>query len=94
MFGFSSTEEWAAFLVSQGYDPAAFATGSAYVESTTCELCQQDLGEDPYTVLEPPPGLFIRRKFHNPCLVSHLLAHLDDPDDEISNYLARKPTSS
>ena len=94
MWPFVDTEQWTAFLISQGYDPANFASGAAYVESTICELCQQDLGEDPYVVLEPPPGLLVRRKFHSPCLVSHLLAHLDDPDDEISNYLTRKPISS
>lgn len=94
MFGFIGTPEWEEYLRSHGYDPAAFATGAAYAESMLCELCQQDIGDDVHVVLEPPPGLIVRRKFHGPCLISHLLAHLDDPDDEISNYLAtRKPSS-
>lgn len=94
MFGFIPTAEWAEYLRSQGYDPASFMPGEPYVESYKCEICQSDLGDDPYAILEPPPGMLVRRKFHAPCLVSHLLAHMDDPDDEISNYVNRKPISS
>lgn len=90
---FVSAEQWQQYLLSQGYDPSAF-NGTAYEETFICEICQTELGDEPYAILEPPPGLIVRRKFHNPCLVAHLLAHLDDMQDEISNYIARKLTSS
>ena len=93
MFGFVASPEWVEYLRQHGYDPAAFATGEAYVESNICEICRMALGDDVHAVIEPPPGLIVIRKFHGPCLVSHLLAHLDDPDDEISNYLTKKPIS-
>ena len=90
---FVSAEQWQEYLVSQGYDPATFA-GTSYEESFLCEICQTDLGDEPYAILEPPAGLIVRRKFHNPCLIAHLLAHLDDMQDEISNYVNRTPVSS
>lgn len=62
-------------------------------EVTKCEICQTELGDEPHTVLEPPPGSIVRRKFHNPCLVAYLLAHVDDPKDEIFNYINRKLVS-
>jgi hypothetical protein len=68
-------------------------------EVTKCEICQTELGDEPHTVLELPPvlelpaGSIVRRKFHNPCLVAYLLAHVDDPEDEIFNYINRKLVS-
>ena len=91
MFSFMATPEWAEYLRQHGYDPT---TGATYEEPMLCELCGADLGNDIHVVIEPPPGVIIRRKYHSTCLVSHLLAHLDDPTDEISNYLSRKPVSS
>lgn len=93
MFGFALTPEWEEYLQSQGYDPAAFITGVSYEESVICEICKVDLGNDLHVVIEPPMGIIIRRKFHSSCFISHLIAHLDDPDDEISNYINRKTTS-
>lgn len=92
MWPFVSNAQWEEYLRSQGYDPAVY--GGAYEESYICEICQLALGDDPCVVLEPPAGAVIRRKFHIPCLVAHLLAHLDNPTDEISNYLSRKSVSS
>ena len=94
MFGFIATPEWEAYLRSHGYDPTSFTTGTSYEESFVCELCQLELGDEPYVVLEPPPGLIVRRKFHGPCLIRHLIEHVDDLTDEISNYLTRKPVVS
>jgi len=89
MFAFMATPEWAEYLRTHGYE----ANGT-YVEDIKCEICGEDLTDDVHVIIEPPPGLIARRKFHGPCLVSHLLAHLDDPDDELSNYLSKKPVSS
>ena len=89
MFPFIAMHEWAEYLRQHGYD-----LNAPYVEDIRCEICGEDLTNDVHVILEPPPGLVARRKFHGPCLVSHLLAHLDDPDDEISNYLARKIPST
>ena len=95
MWPFGSIEEWAAYLEAQGYDPTAFITAATTgVEPTGCELCKQPLGEEFHVVLDPPVGINVSRKFHTSCLITHLLAHADDPTDELSNYITRKPVSS
>lgn len=93
-FPFIPTEAWEEYLRSHGYDPTSFATGKIYEETFVCEICKQDLGDATYAILEPPPGVLVRRKYHAPCLVAHLQAHLDDATDEISNYVNRKPVST
>jgi hypothetical protein len=94
MFPFITHEAWAEYLRANGYDPAAFAAGTSYEESTKCEICKAELNDDPYVILEPPPGLIVRRIFHMACLTAHLAAHVDDLKDELTNYINRKIVSS
>lgn len=81
-----NTPEWDEYLRAHGYNPTAFTDEPAF-----CEICNVAVGDDLYVILEPPFGLSVRRKFHCQCLISHLLAQLDNADDNISNCLTIKP---
>jgi len=83
------------YIIANGCDPGGtLLEGSVWEESDLCELCQQAIGNEPYVVLEPPPGIIVRRKFHGPCLIQHLKANMENPQDEISAYINRKIVSS
>ena len=96
MWGFFSAEQLAEIAIAAGYDPSTVAASmtSEQTESFDCQLCNQDVRGSVFVYVEAPVGLFLGRKYHCSRLNAHLLAHLDDPVDEISNFISRKPVSS
>ena len=94
MWPFVSAEQWAAFMASQGYDPAqipSWPDGIGQFDLSVCELCNGEFPPDKlYLVIEPPPGITFGRKFHADCLISHFYLNATDMSDELINYALRK----
>ena len=85
MWPFIDPAVWAAYMAAQN--------GEAYVppvELFICEICKEDLGQPSYIEIDPVQGTFNKRRYHMSCLVAHMLAHMDDLNDEIINYINRR----
>ena len=80
-------EQAAEYLTENGINPDFVAPP----ETTHCELCLVQVGEDAHVVLDPPPGLPNVRKYHISCLITHIETHMESDMDDIVNYINRKP---
>ena len=97
MWPFVSAEQWAAWCVSQGYDPTQFTYGSpdTVVEPVNCAICDGEMSPDKlYLSVDPPPGAPYGKKYHADCIIRHMEEHTDDMSDDVLNYVLRKRTAT